>query len=181
MPQFSILDPSSSSAPHTQPLARTFASPPLIPPHPPLPSYKRHQRQQLRCKYCYISWMADPAPLSSLPSSTAMIAGSEDYEAAHVHEVYQHIAPHFSATRFKVCCSQSPIIRCFSSSPLSLPSPPSLPCLPACLPACLRATDPRPRASQQLSSNTCRLFHLSIYGAGGVRSHTLVVALIAWW
>lgn len=30
------------------------------------------------------------------------INNSEDYEVEHVHRVYEHIAPHFSATRFKV-------------------------------------------------------------------------------
>ncbi|KAF8245870.1 uracil-5--methyltransferase TRM9 [Wilcoxina mikolae CBS 423.85] len=46
--------------------------------------------------------MSEPNPPASSSSSTVAVShGSEGYEAAHVHEVYQQIAPHFSATRFK--------------------------------------------------------------------------------
>ncbi|KAF8544488.1 S-adenosyl-L-methionine-dependent methyltransferase [Trichophaea hybrida] len=46
--------------------------------------------------------MSDPNPPTCSSSSTVAVSlGSESYETAHVHEVYQHIAPHFSATRFK--------------------------------------------------------------------------------
>jgi tRNA (uracil-5-)-methyltransferase TRM9 len=47
--------------------------------------------------------MSDPTPPAFSSLTVAVSLGSEGYEAAHVHEVYQHIAPHFSATRFKVC------------------------------------------------------------------------------
>lgn len=42
-------------------------------------------------------------PSSHLLSPHSMeIVNPEEYEASHVHRVYEHIAPHFSATRFKV-------------------------------------------------------------------------------
>ena len=35
-------------------------------------------------------------------------AHGADYEAAHVHTVYEEIASHFSSTRYKVCVACSP-------------------------------------------------------------------------
>jgi hypothetical protein len=41
-------------------------------------------------------------PVPAAAASTAS-GDAEDYEVEHVHHVYQEIASHFSATRFKVC------------------------------------------------------------------------------
>jgi hypothetical protein len=46
--------------------------------------------------------MADTTKLND--DSAQGPLGTETYEAEHVHQVYQEIAPHFSATRFKVRC-----------------------------------------------------------------------------
>jgi len=41
-------------------------------------------------------------PIPAAAASTVS-GDAEDYEVEHVHHVYQEIASHFSATRFKVC------------------------------------------------------------------------------
>lgn len=36
-----------------------------------------------------------------------MATDAEQYEQQNVHEVYQHIADHFSSTRYKVCLNST--------------------------------------------------------------------------
>lgn len=62
-----------------------------------------------------------PAPPSKATqmATAAPSPHAEEYEEAHVHSVYESIAPHFSSTRYKVCVPRSP-----SSSHLTRPAQP---------------------------------------------------------
>lgn len=48
----------------------------------------------------------------------AKSSAGEAFEISHVHNVYDHIASHFSSTRYKVCMSliQAPIV-CLMETP----------------------------------------------------------------
>lgn len=42
-------------------------------------------------------------PYTDMPAANSKINDSAAYESLYVHKVYDQIASHFSATRYKVC------------------------------------------------------------------------------